>query len=98
MNHSLLPNVTFTMLSDPGDAWLLIAPQWVGSVGLTLSVFSHHSRVADDGTLALEEDYDAKAFLAAYERVFGKTYQLADVFEPRAQVRDWQRLLATQVA
>ncbi|WP_298938006.1 hypothetical protein [uncultured Ruegeria sp.] len=92
MSNPLLPNVTFTFLSDPGHSWLIVAPQWIGTVGLNLGSFSPFSYVGDDGTLALEEDSDAPVFLKAYERNFGKTCKINDVFEPRAQVRDWQTL------
>ncbi|KIC38835.1 hypothetical protein RA27_18250 [Ruegeria sp. ANG-R] len=89
MANSLHPKVNFTVVSDPGHAWLIVAPQWVGTVGLNVGAFSHYSYVGDDGTLALEEDRDAKVFLDAYERNFGNTYDLQDVYEPRAQIRDW---------
>ena len=89
MTNALHPKVNFTVVSDPGHAWLIIAPQWVGTVGLSLSAFSPYSYIGDDGTLALEEDRDAKVFLDAYERTFGTTYHLQDVFEPRAGIRDW---------
>jgi hypothetical protein len=92
MTAALLPNVSFTVVSDPSHAWLIIAPQWVGTVGLNVAAFSRYSYVGNDGTLALEEDRDAKVFLDAYERNFGQTYQLQDVFEPRAQIRDWHGL------
>ncbi len=92
MSKPLLPKVTFTFLADPGRAWLIVAPQWIGTVGLNLGAFSGRSRVGNDGTLALDEDKDAKTFLNAYERNFGETHEVCDVFEPRVQVRDWEPL------
>ena len=89
------PSVKFTFVSDPGHGWLILSPQWIGAVGLTLAAFSQHSYVAEDGTLALEEDCDAPKFLEAYARCFGQTASFHEIFEDPSSVRDWYPLHAT---
>ena len=88
------PHVKFTVISDPGHGWLILSPQWIGAVGLTLAAFSKCSLVSADGTLALEEDCDAPKFLEAYARVFGQTASFNEIFEDPCSVRDWYPLHA----
>ena len=88
------PVVNFTFVSDPGHGWLILSPQWIGAVGLTLAAFSQCSYVSEDGMLALEEDCDAPKFLEAYARVFGQTASFNEIFEDPCSVRDWYPLHA----
>ena len=88
------PSVKFTFVSDPGHGWLILSPQWVGAVGLTVAAFSTSSYVSEDGTLALEEDCDAPKFLEAYARCFGQTASFNEIFEDPCSVRDWYPLHA----
>lgn len=89
------PHVKFTFISDPGHGWLILSPQWIGTVGLNLAAFSNCSYVSPDGTLALEEDCDAPKFLDAYTRCFGKTASFKEIYEDPCPVRGWDRLQAT---
>ena len=91
---SQCPSVKFTFISDPGHGWLILSPQWIGAVGLTVVAFSTSSYVCEDGTLALEDDCDAPKFLEAYARCFGQTASFNEIFEDLCSVRDWYPLHA----
>ena len=90
---TLTPCVSFTFLCDPGHGWLIVSPSWLKALGLTLGDFSECSYISPAGDrIALEEDCDAPRFFKAFEAQYGKTYQLSDIFEPRASLRNWPRL------
>ena len=87
------PSVTFTFICDPGHGWLIVSPTWLKALGLTFGDFSECSYISPAGDrIALEEDCDAPRFLKAFEAQYGKTYELSDIFEPMASLRNWQHL------
>lgn len=67
---------TFTVIADPGHAWLKVPIEAVRAVGLSEGHFSPYSyrRATYAGalTLYLEEDCDAAIFCEAYEKQFGE--------------------------
>lgn len=62
---------TFTLIEDPGHAWLCVSLDDVAAARLEVGQFSPYSFI-DGSTLYLEEDVDAALFILAHEVAHGE--------------------------
>lgn len=83
---------TFTWISDPGHAWLLVSLADLHALGLHEADFSQYSYRLSN-RVALEEDLDAGIFLDAYRRKYGAMPTFREQVEAHRDsiVRSWTR-------
>ena len=80
----------FVFVCDPGHAWLMVADADIAALGLGPSDFWPLSTRSPAGEVALEEDADPPAFIAAWERRHGRPMTVAEYPTDRdAACRAW---------
>jgi hypothetical protein len=85
------PKPDFVFICDPGHAWLLVTDDDIAAVGLSEADFSPCSYRHGD-RVALEEDVDAPAFIAAWEAAHGRRMTIAEHhLDHDAACRRWRR-------
>jgi hypothetical protein len=68
----------FVFVCDPGHAWLMVGDDDIAAIGLSAADFTPYSKRSRTGRIALEEDIDAPAFIAAWEARQGRLMNVAD--------------------
>lgn len=90
LSERVVPKPDFVFVCDPGHAWLMVTDDDIASVGLSAAAFSPCSYRSPRGQVALEEDVDAPAFIAAWEAAHGRLMNVADhPLDYDAACRSW---------
>ena len=72
----------FSFISDPSHGWLIVTPAELRTVGITEDDITPYSyRNVAGELIALEEDYDAHAFLRKWEAMIGQPAEIEDAVE-----------------
>ena len=80
----------FSFISDPSHGWLIVTPAELRTVGITEDDITPYSyRNVAGELIALEEDYDAHAFLRKWEAMIGQPAEIEDAVEGLKYIRDW---------
>jgi hypothetical protein len=90
LSERVVPKPDFVFVCDPGHAWLMVGGDDIDAVGLTPADFTPYSKRSATGQVALEEDVDAPAFIAAWEAVHDRLMNVADhPVDYDAHCRSW---------